>query len=224
MVLRHRQSTHGHRNGGHGITTRPGTFSCMLLVIVMEPYRKRCRRWNERGHAHALTFSCFRRRQFLTRDRSQQWLVDAIEQGRIQHAFHLWAFVIMPEHVHLLIWPTSAEYSISRILTTIKQMVSKRALYFVRKHSPEFLAKMADIQPNGIVQHRFWQRGGGYDRNLISPSVVWAEIDYIHANPVRRGLVSRPIDWYWSSACEYENPGNGPLSIDRESLPRTSLG
>jgi hypothetical protein len=60
---------------------------------------------------------------------------------------------------------------------------------------------MADIQPNGTVQYRFWQRGGGHDRNLMESTAIWAEIDYIHANPVRRpdrdqesGITERPHD------------------------------
>jgi len=44
-------------------------------------HRKRCRRFNEAGHAHALTFSCFRRQPLLSKDRSRQWLVKAIEKG-----------------------------------------------------------------------------------------------------------------------------------------------
>jgi hypothetical protein len=42
---------------------------------------------------------------------------------------------------------------------------------------------MEDRQPGGLVHHRFWQRGGGYDRNLTEPRTIWAEIANIHANP-----------------------------------------
>jgi putative transposase len=96
-------------------------------------------------------------------------MIDAIEIARQRHAFHLWAYVIMPEHVHLLLWPTSAEYSMSAVLTTLKQSVSKRALLYVRESAPAFLSQMRDKQPNGKVHFRFWQRGGGYDRNLTEP-------------------------------------------------------
>ena len=185
---------------------------------------KTCQRIDERGHAHALTFSCFRRRSFSTKDRSRTWFIEAIERARHSHEFHLWAYVIMPEHVHLLIWPSRPNYSISSILTSVKQSVSKRCLDHVREWTPEFLRHMEDRQPNGKVHHRFWQRGGGYDRNITEPKTVWTEIDYIHANPVRRGLCERPIDWVWSSAIEYERPGTGLLRIDQSSLPRTVLG
>jgi putative transposase len=85
---------------------------------------KRCRRYNEPGHAHFLTFTCFRGQPFLSRDRTRQWLADALARACEQHQFHLWAWVFMPEHVHVLVWPTQASYSISAFLTSMKQPVS----------------------------------------------------------------------------------------------------
>ena len=181
--------------------------------------RKRCRRHNEPGHAHGLTFSCFQRQPFLSRDRSRQWLIDAIERARARHSFHLWAYVIMPEHAHLLVYPAVEGCRIEAILTSVKKSVSNRAIVFVRSQAPEFLARMTDRQPNGKVAIRFWQRGGGYDRNLWNPRYIWEMIDYIHGNPVRRGLCRGPLDWPWSSACEYRQPGSGLIRIDGESLP-----
>lgn len=183
-------------------------------------HRKTCRRINEPGHAHALTFSCFQRRPFLSKDRSRTWFVEAVERARSLRRFDLWAWVIMPEHVHLLICPTGPTYSISDVLSSIKQSVAKRAVIHVRQQAPGFLAQMEDRQPNGTVAYRFWQRGGGYDRNLVEPSTIVTQVEYLHANPVRRGLCERPLDWPWSSAREYESPGTGLLRIDRESLPR----
>ena len=106
-------------------------------------------------------------------------MVEAIDRARHKHAFDLWAYVIMPEHVHLLVWPREAGYSISHLLTSIKRRVSLQALAHVRKSVPAFLARMEDRQPGGRIHYRFWQRGGGYDRNLTEPKTVWAEIDYI---------------------------------------------
>ena len=54
-------------------------------------------------------------------------------------------------------------------------------------------------KPDGRHSLRFWQRGGGYDRNLWSAREIRRKIDYIHANPVRHGLVARPEDRPWSS-------------------------
>lgn len=181
-------------------------------------YRKSCKRHNIPGDAHSLTFSCFRRQPFLSKDRTRTWLIDAIERARTLHAFDVWAYVIMPEHVHLVIYPTG-DYSISRILTSIKQPVAKRAAIFVKTRSPAFEGRMLDRQPNGKTALRFWQRGGGYDRNLESPALIWETIDYIHANPVRRRLCDSPANWVWSSAAEYSGLRRGPLAIQPASLP-----
>jgi hypothetical protein len=51
--------------------------------------------------------------------------------------------------------------------------------------------------------HRFWQPGGGFDRNVRSEEELWRETCYVHDNPVRRGLVERAEDWAWSSAKWY---------------------
>ena len=78
----------------------------------------------------------------------------------------------MPEHAHILLWPTQASYEISDILSAIKQSVAKRALLFVQKEAPGFLKHMEDRQPNGRTCHRFWQRGGGYDRNFFEAKAI----------------------------------------------------
>jgi putative transposase len=151
-------------------------------------------------------------------------LVEAIDQAWQMHAFDLWAYVVMPEHAHLVIWPRTPTYSISRILTSIKRPVARKALSYVRTSAPNFLSQMEDRQPDGGVQYRFWQRGGGYDRNLTEAKSIWNEIDYFHGNPVRRGLCDTPTAWIWSSAREVEQPGSGLLRLDLSSLPRTVDG
>jgi putative transposase len=180
---------------------------------------KTCRRYNDPGDAHTLTFSCFQQRPFLSSERTCMWLIDALDSARRRHGFELWAYVIMPDHVHLLIWPRGDNYSISRILAAIKLPVTRRALAYVRKHQPESLHSMRDAQPNGMVAHRFWQRGGGYDRNIVKPAVLHSTIEYIHANPVRRGLVTSPDEWPWSSASFYAGGTLSPLTPDADSVP-----
>jgi putative transposase len=121
---------------------------------------KRCRRYNDPGHAHLLTFTCFRGRPFLSKDRTRQWMVDAIAYACGKHSFHLWSWVIMPEHVHLLVWPTQQTYDMSLFLKSLKEPVTKRAWLFVRQHAPDWMARMSDVQPSGKRSFRFWQRGG----------------------------------------------------------------
>ncbi len=139
-------------------------------------------------------------------------MVEALKLARATHPLHIWAYVIMPEHVHLLVWPHDPQFKIEFALSTIKQSVSKRALNWLRANAPAFLDRF-----NGSFH--FWQDGPGYDRNLYSPRYIWNDIDYLHDNPVRRGLVARQVDWPWSSAGAYARMKDAPITIDFESLP-----
>jgi putative transposase len=190
------------------------------ISFMASLHRKTCKRYDIPGDVHFITFSCFRRLPLLAKDRSRGWLLDAIALARAKQQFHLWAYVIMPEHAHVVIWPQQAR--ISEILTTIKQSTSKSAINWLQKHSPEFLAELVDCQPNGRKAHRVWQRGGGYDRNLRSVRDLYEKIRYVHENPVHRGLVASAVDWPWSSARAWASGVDEPLAIDRDSLPRLS--
>ncbi|HSI37390.1 MAG TPA: hypothetical protein VK986_27625 [Tepidisphaeraceae bacterium] len=184
------------------------------------PERKHCRRINVAGHVHYLTFSCYRRRPFLSRDRSRQWFIDAVCTAREKHPFDLWAYVIMPEHAHLLLLPLADTYEIGDILSAIKLPVARRAAAFVRREAPESRSAMADIAMDGRVTLRFWQRGGGYDRNIWSDREIWEKIEYVNKNPVRRGLCQRADGWKWSSAADYAGTGSGPIPLDLDGVPR----
>ena len=168
--------------------------------------------------AHYLTFSCFHRQPFFAGRHSTRWFLDALDRARAKLPFDLWAFVVMPEHAHLVVLPGEGVL-IRTILAQVKHPVTRRALHFLEKNCPGFANRMADRQPNGKVTHRFWQRGGGYDRNLRSTRDVHEKIDYIHNNPVRRHLVERPEDWVFSSARAWVEGVDAPIRIDRESLP-----
>lgn len=160
------------------------------------------RNYNTPNHAHELTFSCYRKYAFLEKDRTRQWLADAINQACRKHAFRLWAYVFMSDHAHLLVWPTRPEYDIAALRRSIKSPVAIRAINHLKKHDPAWLDKITR-QRGGRTERLFWQPGGGYDRNIDNPATLAPVIDYIHQNPVRRGLVKRAEDWHWSSASWY---------------------
>ena len=181
-------------------------------------HRKRCKRYDNENDAHCLTFSCFRRLPLLGRERSRGWMLDSLRLGQKQKKYDLWAYVIMPEHVHVVLLPHPG-VKISQILSTLKQPVSKIAILWLKENSPHFLSRIEDVQPNGRRSHRFWQRGGGYDRNLRSLADVYEKIDYIHNNPVRRGLIDKADTWIWSSCRAWETGVEEPLALDRDSLP-----
>jgi putative transposase len=180
-------------------------------------YRRLVRHLDEPGHAHYFTFSCFHNQSFLTSPRACAWLVESILDAKAKHPFDLWAWVFMPEHVHLLVRPARG-VKVGTILKTIKEPVSKRVAAWVRCNAPEFAPKMLDVQPSGRQTLRFWQPGGGYDRNIFSVQELHEKIDYIHKNPLRRNLVSHPEDWIWSSFHAWSSGEDRPLPIDRSTL------
>jgi putative transposase len=145
-------------------------------------------------------------------------LVDAINEARKKHPFDLWAWVFMPEHVHLLLRPQSRE-GISAILSAIKKPVGRSAAAWVRRQAPHFIPRVLDAQPGGGQILRFWQRGGGYDRNIVTLQELHEKIGYIHKNPVRRGLVAHPAEWTWSSYAAWQTGIDLPLAVDRKTLP-----
>jgi putative transposase len=111
-------------------------------------------------------------------------------------------------------WPRQPVYEVRLIRTAFKVPVQRQAFKFLRRKAPAFLQQLEDRQPNGKVHYRFWQRGGGYDRNVTEPATLMQMIEYIHNNPVRRGLVSKVTDWIWSSARFYAGETRVPIRMD----------
>ena len=97
--------------------------------------RKLLRRFNLPGHAHELTFSCYRRIPLLSKDRSRQWFLEAVDAARRKHNFALWSYVVMPEHAHVLVFPKSDQYDISEFLKSVKQSVARRATIYLRSNA-----------------------------------------------------------------------------------------
>jgi putative transposase len=155
--------------------------------------------FNEPGHAHELTFTCLHRYAFLKAERTCVWLAESLSRARIKYDFSLWAYVFMPEHVHLVVHPRKPDYDIRAIIKAIKQPVGRPAVLYMRRHAPAWLERIT-VQHGSRTARRFWQPGGGFDRNVVEPKAILAMIEYIHANPVRRRLVECAEDWRWSSA------------------------
>jgi putative transposase len=180
-------------------------------------FSKRRRRFEEGRRPHELTFSCYHRYQFLSRDRTREWFVEALEAKRRVWPIDLWAWVIMPEHVHLIVAPREPGVAVGRFVGSVKEAVSRRAVAWLREHSPQWLTRIRVVEGTK-VRHRFWQPGGGYDRSIDDPDTLEAMIQYIHQNPVRRGMVERAEDFEWSSARWYAGLGPWRMEMDR-SLP-----
>ncbi|PCI10031.1 hypothetical protein COB72_04625 [bacterium] len=156
------------------------------------------RRYNIEAQARFLTFSCYQRVQLLDDPDVRNLLIEQIEAQRRSLGFRVIAWVIMPEHVHLLLVPKDGE--IAPVLKGIKMGFARRVLTKMRKDQNPLLEKMRDAR--GVAH--IWQRGGGYDRNVRDQAELEKFVGYIHMNPVKRGLVEQATDWVWSSARDYQ--------------------
>ena len=173
----------------------------------------RRRSYSDPGHAHFVTFSCYQNLPIRENSWACEFLAQSLDSARIAEEFDLWAYVFMPDHVHLVICPQGFEYSISSMLRAIKEPCSRRIVSYLQAHDTDFLGRLL-VRSGTREFHRVWQRGGGFDRNLITPEIVRRAIDYVEANPVRKSLVETPAAWRWSSARQRAGYADAVLGVD----------
>jgi putative transposase len=176
-------------------------------------FRKRRKRYEVNREPREFTFSCYHRFRFLERDRTREWFIAALEKGRQRWPVDVWAYVLMPEHVHLLVSPREPKLDLGRFAGFVKEQTARPAIRWLKDNAPDFLAKITVVEGN-VTRRRFWQPGGGYDRNVSNEQTLESMIDYIHHNPVRRRLCERATDWEWSSARWYAGMRPVPFQID----------
>jgi putative transposase len=165
---------------------------------------KRVRHYHEPGDVHELTFSCYKSLPLLVSDQLRVQLSQCISAACENQNFRLAAFVFMPNHIHLLVYPIGREGLIGPFLAAIKRPFSAFAKQeLIAQSETSLLEQLLVHERPGKLTFRFWQEGGGYDRNLQNQESVTKSIDYIHMNPVRKSLCAKAIDWPWSSARFY---------------------
>ncbi len=163
-------------------------------------HHKTLRREEAPGHARFLTFSCFRRQPLMLQDDLAARFIRGLARARTELRFKLYAWVVMPEHIHLLLTPDLTSAPVPLILNAIKAPLARSALAEWRSRRALILDRIRDE----VGRERFWLPGGGYDRNIYSAGEFNEKLEYIHNNPVKRGLARRPPDYPWSSAGWYE--------------------
>ena len=162
--------------------------------VTKTEYRKKLKRFNLPYHARELTFSCYRRYHYFNDSIACMIFLDLLNKARMNYGFELWAYTLMPDHVHLIIYPGEDANIVPKALHDVKGETGRNYKNHLLFQIPEIVEK------KGMKKFQFWQPGGGYDRNLYSAKAVHSAIEYIENNPVRAGLVSSPEKWRWSSA------------------------
>jgi len=157
------------------------------------------KRYYGSGYLHFITSSCYERRPFLRSPESRDTFLAIFEEVRQRYQFIVKGYVVMPEHVHLLISePESGDPSL------VMQVLKHR--------SAIALIRDLHINTNHIWQKRF------YDFVVSTPEKRAEKLNYVHDNPVRRGLVEDAEQWRWSSARYYALGEIGPVMIDEKKL------
>jgi putative transposase len=135
-------------------------------------------RYQQCGCFHFITFSCYRRLPYLGTAIARSLFERSLEAMRLRYKFVVAGYVVMPEHVHLLVGePRKA--LLSKAIQALKLSVSVQSR-----------------------QRPFWQ-ARYYDFNVHNEAKRVEKLRYMHRNPVKRGLVSKPEDWPWSSFSHY---------------------
>ncbi|HWY54582.1 MAG TPA: transposase [Terriglobales bacterium] len=150
------------------------------------------KRYQKTGNIHFITFSCYHRAPLLGSAEARDTFVIALERVRLWYGFYLTGFVVMPEHVHLLLSEPERS-NLTVVLQMLKQNVSHKL--------------------NEDAMNPFWQPRY-YDFNVHRGKKLVEKLDYMHRNPVERGLVTCPEDWTWSSARHYATGEEGAVEIE----------
>jgi putative transposase len=124
------------------------------------------KRYQDKGQLHFVTFCCYRREAHLEMTMARDLFEDALERMRQRYDFQVVGYVVMPEHIHLLVSEPVRE-SLATGLQALKLSVARRS-----KQIP------------------FWQ-ARYYDFNVFTEEKRAQKIEYMHWNPVKRGLVER---------------------------------
>ena len=188
-------------------------------------------RFQHSGQSHFVTFCCYHRRPLLASDESRRIFESALE--RVRHTFRLevYGYVIMPEHVHLLL-SEPRENTLADALKSLKQGVSRRLIRsFPLKpkdglSGPPLKSSIKTGGPfkpvfglSGHVPKHFWQKRY-YDFNIRDYAQFVEKLRYIHRNPVKAGLCEHPEDWQWSSFRHYATGFEGRVEIESEWTAR----
>jgi len=175
---------------------------------------KGLKRYYGRGDLHFLTFSCYRPLPLLGTVWARALFVQALGKMRDRYGFRLGGYVVMPDHVHLLI-SEAPRATPSQVLKALKQRVSRDLRKRKRCRASGQLALPFHRSGGGLP--RFWQ-SRFYDFNVWSAKKVREKLEYMHLNPVARKLVSHPKDWPWSTWSFYARGKAGLLPIDAVPL------
>ena len=148
------------------------------------------------GRARFVTFCTHKKMPLLTNNRYRKIVVESIAAIRDRYKLKLLGYVLMPEHVHIVVVPPE-EVKLGPVIGKLKILSSKGIHELMRNLNSPLIERLT-VRRNKTDNFVFWQRRC-YDHNCRDAESVWEKVNYCHNNPVKRGLVSEPQNWIWSS-------------------------
>jgi REP element-mobilizing transposase RayT len=142
---------------------------------------------------------------------------DALNEARNSGRFLILAYVIMPDHLHVI---TDSPDSSAEVLRYVKGITARRVIDYLKDGNFESsLAKLRHEDRKRKHSYSLWQKEKKVF-SIFSEAMLMQKVNYIHLNPVRAGLVERAIDYRWSSAriwqrCQAEDE---PLMVDFDRI------
>jgi putative transposase len=155
---------------------------------------------------HFITCSCYHRLPLLGAKATRNLFLSILSDVRDRYDFALLGYVVMPEHIHLLISEPRGGTP-STVMQVLKQRVSRAVRRRKRRRAPPGQMRLWDEVPVPRCR-RFWQRRF-YDFNVWTRKKRNEKMNYMHFNPVKRGLAAHPKDWLWSSYLFYSTGERG---------------
>jgi len=150
-----------------------------------------------------ITMSCYRRYRLFNHIRLYKIFLRHLESFRIKNETSVLGYVVMPNHVHLVLYP-HIELKMGIAMGKLKSLSAYEIISDWKRENNEVLEKLRVMRGNK-ESYAFWQLRC-YDHNCRSPKIVREKINYCHNNPVRAGLVKEPEEWRWSSYnCYWSN-------------------
>jgi len=169
------------------------------------------RHYDHAGTARFVTFSCRHRFPVLRDPTTAAAVIAQLRVMREACAVPILGYVLMPEHVHLVLHPPD-DVALGRLIGQLKARAAREILSSLQSDRDRIPPELT-ILGRGVRQHAVWERRC-YDHNCRTPAAVREKINYCHNNPVQRGLVNNPGDWMWSSYRWYQGERDVPLEVD----------
>ncbi|MHB9036485.1 MAG: REP-associated tyrosine transposase [Armatimonadota bacterium] len=167
----------------------------------------------ESGYPYFITCSIVKWLPVFVNKKNCDVIINSLKYCRDMKDLRVHAYVVMPTHIHLIV---STENDLSAILRDFKRFTAKQLVdTYAGNPSPPFenIFQYCGRDNRPPTEHKVWQEGN-HPEMIKSREFFLQKAEYIHDNPFRKGLVTEPEAWTYSSVRYFIGTGDGPLSVD----------